>query len=312
MSHQDIVSEVFATLRIRSDLYFRAGFHGAYAIEVPKEHRCIRFHLVREGQCYLQVPGSEPVLLRAGDMAIIPDGAAQQLSSDPRLAPLSLADAMAAGTLAQGRFSYGEGERGVSLLCGYCTFDEAMDHPVLTALPTFLVLNQASLEPEPWLAATLTLLRLESDLDAPGMTGILSRLLEIVFIQAVRRLTDNGEVKSSGFFQGLADGKLSKALHLIHQRPEHGWTIASLANEAGMSRARFADRFTRVIGVPPIGYLTQWRLMKSRSLLSRTDLGLEEIAARCGYASATSFSRRFKEAFAMGPGAYRKSCQCPG
>lgn len=154
------------------------------------------------------------------------------------------------------------------------------------------------------------------------MTGVLSRMLEIVFIHSVRRMAgdqqgsggrdgrDDRDVRqggAGGFIAALGDVGVSRALHAIHAAPQEGWTVELLAGRVGMSRARFADVFVRKVGVPPMAYLTQWRLLKARTLLAGTNLNLEEIALRCGYASGASFSRRFKQEFDMGPGAYRKT-----
>lgn len=312
MRHRDVLSEVFATLRINGNLYFRARLHGGFAVEVPRERRSIRFHLVREGSCFVQVPGDPAVALGAGALAIIPDGAAQVLSSAPGMEPVPLAEVMAAHPVTDGLLECGEGEVGVSLLCGYCAFDEAVDHPVLKALPRLMVLRPEELADEPWAGAALALLREEAELGAPGMTGVLSRMLEIVFLQAVRRIAFGGGSGPAGFMAALVDAGLSGALCAIHEAPQAAWNVESLAREAGMSRARFAAAFSEKVGVPPIAYLTQWRFMKARALLSGTNLNVDEVAARCGYASGASFSRRFKLEYGLGPGAYRKrSRECP-
>jgi len=154
---------------------------------------------------------------------------------------------------------------------------------------------------------TIRLLSLEGDLKGPGMTGILSRLLEIVFIQTVRRMTPVVSGEAGGFMAALADIRLSRALHAMHDKPHVAWTIKDLARLAGMSRGRFAHKFTRVVGTPPIDYLTTWRLMKARALLANSNLDMAEIAERCGYKSVPSFSRRFKKAFGVGPGNFRRS-----
>lgn len=305
MSHQDVLSEVFSTLRLNADLYFRARLRGDYAVEVPRERRSVRFHLVRAGRCRVQVPGEPPVALEAGDMVIIPDGAPQVLSSGPGLRPVPLPELLAVHPLRDGRLEYGREGDEVGLLCGYCVFDESVDHPVLTSLPRCIVIRLHELSGEPWTRAALELLAREAELAGPGMTGILTRMLEIVFIQVVRRISA-GDERSEGFLAALRDASLSAALHAIHDRPQDAWTVESLAGKAGMSRARFADRFTERIGVPPIAYLTRWRLAKARDLLARTNHGLEEIARRCGYSSGASFSRRFKLEYGLGPGAYRK------
>ncbi len=305
--NQDVVSKVFSTLRLQSDFYFRAHFRGQFSVEVPRERRTVRFHLVREGECYLQIVGSTPLLIRKGDLVLIPDGASQTLSSNTDLPAVSLPQILSENTLENGVFSHGKGREQVSLLCGYCSFDEAIDHPLLTALPALIVLNQVSLKDDPLLFSALKLLSLEEERELLGMSSILSRMLEIILIQVVRRATFGEAEYQTGFFAALRDPKLSKALSVIHNEPQVSWTIDSLAQQAGMSRARFASRFTDFIGAPPISYLTKWRLMKSRELLGTTKLDMEEIANRCGYSCASSFSRRFKEEYKIGPGAFRKS-----
>ena len=144
------------------------------------------------------------------------------------------------------------------------------------------------------------------------MNGILARLLEVLFIQTVRRVSVGLDYKTNGFIAALSDSQLSRALQAIHNQPETPWKISDLAKISGMSRARFADKFVEVVGVPPIGYLTTWRLMKARLLLINSDLDIGEISIRCGYASVPSFSSRFKKSFNIGPGAFRRSYRQSG
>ncbi|MEM7444383.1 MAG: AraC family transcriptional regulator [Pseudomonadota bacterium] len=305
MSNADILTEVFSTLRLDGDLYFPAILSGDVAVELPAEQRRIRFHLVRQGRCWIGLPGGEPAALSEGDMAIIPNGAAQIIAAAPGATPRPLPEILTNGALADGTLRYGEGDRRTSLLCGFCSFDEGIDHPLLATLPKLMVLRPGELGAEPWTIASLRLLALEADLAVQGTKGILGRLLEVIFIQAVRRLSASDE-RPAGFIAALADTQLSRALEAMHQEPERAWTIGDLANQAGMSRARFAARFISVVGLPPIGYLTVWRLIKARGLLATSDLAMIDIAERCGYASVPSFSRRFARHFGVGPGAYRR------
>ncbi len=307
LERSDVLTEIFSTLRLRSSLYFLARLRGDFSIEVPQEHRRIRFHFVREGNCWLRMPDGNSRELTAGDIAIVPNGAGQVLSSGPGMAPLPLTEVVSSGALQHGVLSYGEGERKTRLLCGFCQFDEAIDHPVLANLPAIMLLRPEELGREPWTSAVLQLLSMEAELDAQGTTAILTRLLEILLIQAVRRMEHEPENAAGGFIAALSDRQLSKALHAIHQDPQKNWKIQNLAALAGMSRARFAHRFNEVVGLPPINYLTRWRLMQARALLVSSDLDMAEIAARCGYASTPSFSRRFKESYGVGPGTYRRA-----
>lgn len=313
MLKPDVLSEIFSTLRLNSSLYFRARLGGGYAVEVPRERRTIRFHLVREGKCLVAVPGEPAMELAQGDLVIVPDGAPQVLSAGKGIPAVPLGEVLAQCPPEDGTLRYAAQPSAkaefpdVSLLCGYCVFDEATDHPILTSLPTSIILRSRDLADEPCTRTTLDLLALEAESAAPGMTGVLSRLIEIVFLQAVRGTAGTTAQPPAGFIAALRDGNVSKALRAIHDDPRTGWTIDDLASVAGMSRARFAARFAELVGAPPISYLAHWRLLKGRALLADTAVSVEEIALRCGYASAASFSRRFKQEFGTGPGAYRKS-----
>ena len=314
MDKNDVLTDVFATLRLRGDLYFRAEFHGRFAIEIGAERRKVRFHLVRAGRCWLTHAEGDAVELVEGDMVIVPNGAAQVLSSTPGLSSRRLEDVIAGGALENGILSYkgtGKRNRYVSLLCGFCQFDEAIDHPLVAHLPNLIVLRANHLGDRPWVAATLRLLAMEADLGAQGMDGVLARLLEIIFIQAARRLVDGGDDLSNGYVAALADPRLSRALLAMHDAPEINWTVSGLAQEAGMSRAHFAARFMAILQVPPITYLTTWRLIKARAMLRDNALATGEIARRCGYASLPSFTRRFKAEFGIGPGTFRRTCREP-
>lgn len=305
MDQKDILTDIFSTLRMSADLYFGAAMRGAFSVQLPVEKRRIRFHLVRRGTCWIRVPGQPDTELEEDDLAIVPHGAAQILSSEPHLAATPLADIIDRLGVVDGVLSCGETGPRTELLCGFCRFDEAVEHPVTGSLPGLLVVRSRHLAAEPWTRATLQLMALEADLAAPGTTGILSRLIEILFIQTLRNATSGPE--GNGYAAALADLQLARALQAVHDHPDKAWTVQSMARTAGMSRARFADRFGALVGVPPIEYLTRWRLMKARMLLSTTDLDMQDIAERCGYASVPSFTRRFKRAFGIGPGTYRRN-----
>lgn len=306
----DSLSDVFSTLRLTGEIFFRADIAGTFAVAVPPQTKQIRFHLVRYGECEVAVDDGPAVRLGEGDLAIVPNGAGQVLSDGSGRPAVPLADLLAACPIgADGVLRVGESGRPVGLLCGYCRFDEAVEHPVLARLPAMLVLRSRELGAAPWLATSLRLIREEAELGGQGMAGILGRLLEAVFIQAVRRMVaeaPDGGTGPGGYLAALADRRLSRAIHAIHAAPERDWTVAQLADLAGMSRAAFARRFAEAVDDSPMGYLTAWRLAKARRLLKETDLATEEIAERCGYASLPSFTRRFKAAFGLGPGSFRR------
>jgi AraC family transcriptional regulator, alkane utilization regulator len=313
MSKFDLLSGVVSALRLRSELYFRADLSGAFALTVPAERRLIRFHYVRRGACLVRSgPDGAWHEIADGDLAIVPNGASHTIADRPDRRPVELPEILGAGAIDHsGVLALGSGGRRVQLLCGFCSFDEAIRHPVVSDLPGLIMLQSADIGAEPWVLAALRLLSLETDLDSQGTAGILSRVLEILFIQILRRGSPKSPDSGLGYLAALADPQLGRALRAMHLEPERGWSIAELARRSGMSRSRFAERFAKTVGVPPMVYLTEWRLSEARRLLRDTDLGIDEIAFRCGYASLPSFTRRYKAAFGIGPGGYRRAERRP-
>ncbi|EEA94618.1 AraC family transcriptional regulator [Pseudovibrio sp. JE062] len=308
MNRNDILSEIFTGLQISSDTYFRTHFAGDFSIAIPTEQRRIRFHLVLRGSCWLCMEGEPPVFLEEGDVALIPNGAAQMIKSDPALPSVGLGELLTGGALRDGCLHVGEGADTNSLLCGFCQFDEELDHPILSSLPASLRLRLQDLGSEPWLAATLKLIALEANFNGQGSSAILNRLIETIVIQSTRTLSARpSEDAQAGFIAALGDKSLSRAITEFHRAPEQNWQVTDLAEIAGMSRASFARHFIRHVGKPPMEYVRDWRLMRARSLLTDTNLSSEEIATRCGYNSLPSFSKLFKKRFGMGPGTFRRN-----
>lgn len=311
MATQDILTNIFETLRLRSLVSFVANLRPEDAVLVPAEPDVVRFHLVRRGGCTVTVPGlSTPVELERGDLVLIPHGASQVLrgTASEGHDPVPLTVLIDAGCLTDGVLSGGVGPIDASLLCGYFRFDGGADHPILTSLPSAMILRDGARDTDPWTTAALRLLALEADRMGEGAGAILSRSVEIVFVQAVRAAITNLEAESEApsFLKALADRHLVRALAAMHTMPDAAWTLTQLSKEAGLSRTVFAESFARTVGQPPIGYLAMWRITRAQHFLRHTDLSAEEIAERVGYASPAAFARRFKAETGIGPGAYRR------
>ena len=305
----DVLSDVLATLRLRSSLYFRAEFGGPWAARVPADPGTVRFHLLLQGECILQVPGiSGHSVLAAGDVALVPHGAEQTLADAPGRQALELPEVFAAARFDDtGPLSLGlrPGERFCRMICGFYRFDPGADHPLIRSLPPLIVLRAAENPGENWLADALRLMSHEAQADLPGAGAILDRLADIVLVQGVRSLAQRAE-GGDGVYAALSDRSLSRALAAIHAKPEADWTVEALAREAGLSRSRFAELFTARLGMPVARYLAEWRLQKARRLLGDTRLSVAEIAHRVGYESLPSFTRRFTRQFGVGPGRFRR------
>jgi hypothetical protein len=219
MYPSDVMSEVFQSLRLGGGLYFTARFGEGYAVAIPAEGRTIRFHLVREGNCWLtQGPERVSVLLHPGDLAIVPNGAGHALCDDPEQVPVPLQDVMTSGGVDpnSGDLSVGSGEASTVVLCGFCTFDEAVRHPAIDFLQDRLLLTALEQKMQPTLASAIHLLREEAAKMRAGRSGILSRLLEVIFIQAMRLQAERTD-PSPGFMRALADENLSRVLSAVHR-----------------------------------------------------------------------------------------------
>lgn len=301
---KDVITDIFSELRLHSQLYFTTEFRGDFGITIPNEKRLVRFHYVSEGSCIIDVPYSGEFHLTKGDLIIIPNGVTQSIKAYGQSQCVSLMSVIEKHGISEGCLSYGSGKNMVKLLCGYCQYDEELDHPILNNLETIVLTNPNKLDEKLETQAALSLLSIEVESNKAGMTGVLSRLLEILFIQSFRKVVQNKEVR---FIQALQDIKIGRSLALMHEQYNQNWTVSKLASGVGMSRARFADKFVKLVGLPPIAYLTKWRLMKSRGMLKNTAVSLEIISERCGYSSLAAFSRRFKEEYNQAPSVYRKS-----
>lgn len=281
-SFTDVISDILSSLRLTGHLDDGLALKADTPCEIGAERHRISFYLVQSGTCTLTVGKDTKVELKEKDFVLVPHGRAHWLHVDPKHAE-------------------------ALILRGHCHFDEALDHPLIVHLPPVLVLSPRRPGFPPRLGASLDLFAIEAGMPEQGQDAVLARLIEVIFIQTVRLMaTQNGRL-AQGYMSAMADPHLFAALLAIHKRWNESWTISGLAREAGMSRPVFARRFGEQVGMPPIAYLTQWRLMKARRLLRETRLDMDEIAGRCGYASAPSLSRRFSSAFGIGPGAFRKN-----
>jgi AraC-like DNA-binding protein len=140
-----------------------------------------------------------------------------------------------------------------------------------------------------------------------GGETILSKLSELMFLQAVRQYIDELPAESTGWLSGLRDRHISAALRHMHAKPGENWTLEMLAREAGMSRSAFAERFAEIMGVPPMQYLANWRLQRAARLLEQPSISIAQAAAAVGYESEAAFNRAFKKQVGLPPGAWRRS-----
>lgn len=306
----DILSDILSGIKMRGSLYFRTEFTPPWGVRVPALHNVARFHLVSRGQSWVRVGEHDrSILLASGDLIVIPHGAEHSLSDAPDTRVFSVDDVVAqAGFTGQGALIYGGADRRnpTCLVCGHFAFDADARHPLLQALPPYIHIRGTDTLNHVWLDEAMRFIGHEAGSDRPGSAAIVNRLSEILFIQAIRAyVTQAGD--QAKCLAGLTDPLIGRALRQVHRAPHERWTVAALAREAGLSRTGFAERFSELMGMTPLQYITDWRMQKARQLLAQADMGMIEIAESVGYQSEAAFGRVFKKHFNIGPGAYRRA-----
>jgi len=257
--------------------------------------------VVLDGGCRITIDGHEPIELLSGDFLLVPAAHDVSISS---LAPPPGGETSMPVALGNGEFKIGASNNLIDsrMMAGHCSFGSPDAALLVSLLPQFVHVRG-----EPRLATLVDLVREEWREARPAREVVLSRLLEVLLIEALRSAA--GTNASPGLVRGLADGRLAAAIRVMHERPMHAWTVAELAKEAALSRSTFFERFSRAVGVAPMAYLLTWRMALAKDLLRRNQGRVAEIAERVGYSSASTFSVAFTRHVGRPPAQYARDEQ---
>jgi len=304
----DILDDILKTLDMRGALYFRTDFNGDWGTTVPDYEQAARFHLVVQGICHVTFPSGDHIQLSAGDLVLIPNGTTHVLSNSglaeapPLEQTLKDAGYDGAGVLTVGT---GNPSAATQMICGHFTFRKGAEHPMLSNLPEYIHVTGADRANEPWLDDALRLVSQRMFSGDAGSTATVTRLSEIVFIELIKsKLVQSDD--NQALLNALKDPNISQALNAIHQKTGEQWTVDSLAQHIGMSRSRFSDRFSQLMGIGPMRYLANWRLQKALVMLDEERSSVQQIALLSGYQSTAAFTRAFANKFGSPPTAYRR------
>ncbi len=298
----DLLDDVFAAMRLQSALYSRLLPCAPWGISFVKS-ASIRFGFIVSGHGWLIVEGQDrPIELRQGEGFLVQPNILFSLVDQPT-SPTRGCEDIFAGCQGKNLSFGGEGEA-ADILCGYFTFDSAGAEPLLSLLPPVVTIP-ADETRSPLLEATLKLLSIETVEQNLGSRIVISRLADVLFVQAIRAHCLR-EQTQRGWIAALADARLSGVVKRMHQDIAQPWSLQTLATEAGMSRSSFAVHFKAVTGETPGDYLTHWRMYRTRCFLRHPQLTLTNIAERVGYDSAITLGRAFKRFAGITPGEYRQ------
>lgn len=303
----DVLDDILDTLDLRGAFYFRTDFSGSWAVTVPDYAQAARFHLVVQGQLHVGFENGDAVTLGAGDLILIPRGRQHVLSDQACQSAPPLETVLSdVGYDGEGVLIVGEGveHAKTKMVCGHFTFRKGADHAILRALPDYQIVSASMRAENPMLDEATRLLVRQTFSGQLGSKASVTRLSEIMFIELLRASIENNAAFET-ILNAFSDKHIGRAIELIHAKPDHPWTVETLASEVGMSRSRFADRFKTLLEIGPMSYLSDWRMQKAISLLEDTKQSVQHVAQLAGYKSPAAFTRAFSEKFGVSPTEYR-------
>jgi len=314
----DALSETLRVVRLTGAIFINARFTAPWCYQSPRAdaaapllepgaERVVIFHLITEGECFVELDGVPAVRLTAGDAIVFPQGDAHRMSSEPGLPPATGARLDAVLARRPRQLNYGGGGPTTRLVCGYLACDSRLAQMLLAGLPSLLRVNVRGSNAGIWLEASVRYALAEARSPRPGGAGVLAKLSEVLFIEVLRLYMNEQSVGRTGWLAGVGDRIVGAALNELHKRPSHAWTLEELAREASTSRSVLAERFQLLVGSSPMQYLTQWRMLLAANLLCRSNAPLARIAEDVGYQTDTAFSRAFRREFGAPPATWRRN-----
>ncbi|MEQ3552057.1 AraC family transcriptional regulator [Pseudonocardia nematodicida] len=313
----DPLGEALHVLRMDGVFYCRSDLTAPWGMTLPPTPGCLWFHLVTSGECRLAIAGDEArrsradpaaqqdEVLRPGDLVLVPHGAGHRLRSAPgvlapdiRAIPHPMIDGRY-GLLRHG----GDGPM-TRMVCGAVRFGHPAARELVDRLPWRIRITPSPVGDR--LQDTLRLIAAEIEEGRPGGAAVITRLADVLVIQAVRGWLERDPAGRTGWLGALADERVGRALAAVHRAPEREWTVAALAMTAAMSRSAFAARFTELVGEPAMTYVTRWRMHAAVDALSEGDATVGEVAHRFGYRSEAAFGRAFTRVVGEPAGAVRR------
>jgi AraC-like DNA-binding protein len=321
---RDPLSDVLRTVRLRGSVFFLLETSAPWSnampdgetlapLLVPHSQQVLSFHVITHGACWGGLLDGPQVRIEAGDVIVFPRGDGYFMSfarQEPTPPNVDLASGFMRG-MKTGQLPFtvafgGGGDERFGAICGFLGCDLRPFNPLLATLPRLLHIRGAVRGQDDRLSRLMELTLTEARDDNPGAESVRLRLSELMFVEVIRRHVAALPPEQAGWLAGLRDEFVGRALGLLHERAAHGWTLDELASAVGLSRSAFAERFTRLVGEPPMQYLTRWRMQLAARLLSEGAAKVAAIALEVGYDSEAAFSRAFKKTAGVSPAAWRQ------
>jgi AraC-like DNA-binding protein len=313
----DVLSEVLRVVKLQGALFFNGEFSSPWCVNAsssralarqfaPGAEHVIIFHLLTEGRAFVRLENGQRENFCAGDLVMIPHGDPHVMGNGGLTKAVNDAEKLAE-VIEQGLkpWRMGGGGEVTKFVCGYMACDPDLSKVFLAGLPPLFKVTIRNDASGRWLENSLRFSVDHAGGLPAGGEAVLSKLSEVVFIEALRVYVARLPEEQTGWLAGARDIEVGKTLALMHRRPDHPWTLADLARQAGISRSVLADRFRHYLGETPMAYLTRWRLQLGAQMLSSTSYRVAQIAGEVGYESEAAFNRAFKRDFGLPPARFR-------
>ncbi len=318
----DAFSEALRVVRLSGAIFINGRFSAPWCYQSPRAdqaakilepgaERIVIFHLITEGECWVEMEGQATVRAVAGDTILFPQGDAHRMCSEPGVPAAGGANLAEVLSRRPRKLIYGGGGSVTRLVCGYLACDARPAGILLNGLPPIVKVSLSGSKSGDWLLASVQYALTEARSPRPGGAGVLAKLAEVLFIEVLRQYMNEGSAGRIGWLAAVGDRIVGAALKAVHEQPAHAWTVNELARVSCTSRSVLAERFQQLVGCSPIQYLTQWRMLLATRLLSQGNAPLGRIAEEIGYQTDTAFSRAFRREFGVPPARWRRDRKLP-
>jgi len=314
-NRMDVLSTVLKTVKLEGAMFYNAEFSASWSFRAPASHlmapylspeprHVIIYHLLTHGQAYASVEDGQRVSLSAGDIVVFPHGDPHFMGNGRDVEPRDHAKILQE-ILSQGLklARMGGGGEITRLICGYLVCDPQLSKAFLGGLPPIFKVNIGNDSSGKWLENCIRYAVEQAVNSQSGSEIVVAKLSEALFAETLRRYVDLLPPGQTRWLAGARDTDVGNAL--MHGQPSDSWTIAELAKRVGVSRSVLAERFRHFLGVPPMAYLSRWRMQMGAQLLTATSHSVAQIAAEVGYESEPAFNRAFKREFGSPPARFR-------
>jgi AraC-like DNA-binding protein len=320
----DALSEVLAAVRLTGAVFLKMQLRERWSyltaparaiadVLMPDADHVIPYHLLTAGACYAKLPDGEPVELRPGEVILFPAGDRHVLAAASRealnLKPVQISGESLGQLLTRGdveAFECGEQGSATRIICGFLACDARLAEPIVRSLPCMLRIGLTDTDKAAWIRSSIEYSVTESAARRPGSAMVLARLSEVLFAEAIRQYMESIPEGQLGWLGALRDRFIGRALALLHENPAMRWTVGELAHRVGLSRSTLGERFSALVGMPPMHYLARWRVSLAASRLRQSGASVMQVATEVGYESEAAFNRAFKREYGVPPARWRR------